>query len=105
MARWLELIPLDELQRRPALRNPRKHDAAGLRASISRHGFVENPVIDERTGRLVVGHGRLTDLAKRFDAGEDIPDGIEVDDEGVWLVPVQRGWSSRSDADAEAMII
>lgn len=105
MARWLELVPLDELEKRHALRNPRLHDKQGLRASISRHGFVEVPTIDERTGRLVAGHGRLSDIADRRDAGEDPPDGVEMADDGTWLVPVLRGWASNSNADAEAYVV
>lgn len=105
MARWLELVTLDELEKRHALRNPRKHDRQGLRASISRHGFVEVPTIDERTGRLVAGHGRLSDIADRRDAGEDPPDGVELADDGTWLVPVLRGWASNSNADAEAYVV
>lgn len=104
MARWLELLPLDELARRQAVRNAKRHDEAGIRASITRHGFVESPTIDERTGRLVAGHGRIHDLMERKDAGEDAPEGIEVGEDGRWMVPVQRGWASRSDADAEALL-
>ncbi|MFI6922508.1 hypothetical protein ACIBIZ_21385 [Nonomuraea spiralis] len=33
------------------------------------------------------------------------PEGILIDDDGTWLVPIVRGWSSRSDADAEAYLI
>jgi hypothetical protein len=105
VARWLELLPLDELLRRPAPRNAKRHDEAGIRASITRHGFVENPTIDERTGRLVAGHGRVADIAARRDAGEDAPDGIDVAEDGSWMIPVQRGWASRSDADAEALVV
>ena len=105
MARWIELVSLDDLLARPAPRNPKEHDLAGIRASVSRHGFVEAPTVDERTGRLVAGHGRLGDLAARRDAGEDPPEGVEVDEDGTWRVPTQRGWASRSEADAEAYVI
>lgn len=105
MARWLELVALDDLLARPAPRNPKNHDEAGIRASVTRHGFVEAPTIDERTGRLVAGHGRLGDLAARKAAGEEPPEGIEVDEGGEWLVPTQRGWASRSDRDAEAYVV
>ncbi|WP_431912916.1 hypothetical protein [Nonomuraea jabiensis] len=36
---------------------------------------------------------------------ESPPEGILVDGNGTWLVPIVRGWSSRSDADAEAYLI
>lgn len=105
MARWLEMVPLDDLLARPAPRNAKRHDEQGIRESITRHGFVENPAIDERTGLLVAGHGRLTDLGVRRSAGEAPPDGVEVADDGTWMVPVQRGWASRSDSDAEAYLV
>jgi hypothetical protein len=105
LARWLELLPLDELLRRPAPRNPKKHLEQGIRESITRHGFVEAPTIDERTGRLVAGHGRLNDLAERHKAGEEPPEGVELSEDGTWMVPVQRGWASRTDQDAEAFVI
>lgn len=33
------------------------------------------------------------------------PEGVLIDDDGTWLPPIVRGWSSRSDADAEAYLI
>lgn len=93
----------------PAARNPKQHDEAGIRASIDRFGLAELALLDERTGRLVAGHGRINDLLQRLDQGADPaspPDGIKVDpDTGEWLVPVVRGWSSRSDAEAEAYLV
>lgn len=100
--RRLELVALDDLE--GALRNPKRHATKALRGSIDRFGYVEPVVVDERTGRLVAGHGRLDDLRARKAAGEAPPAG--VDSEGdAWLVPVLRGWSSRSDAEAEAYLV
>jgi hypothetical protein len=80
--------------------NPKGHDAVRIRGSIERWGFLEQAVLDERTGRLVHGHGRLHQvLALRAD-GQQPPDGVVLDDDGNWLWPVTRGWSSRSDAEA-----
>jgi hypothetical protein len=101
--RWTEYVDLDEILRAP--RNPKNHNAEVIAASMSRFGVVELPAIDERTGRLVAGHGRLDDWETRRDAGEDPPEGVQVDDAGRWMVPVNRGWASRSDADAEAYLI
>lgn len=33
------------------------------------------------------------------------PEGVKIGDDGVWLVPILRGWTSRSDADAEAYLV
>lgn len=41
-----------------------------------------------------------------YAAGQDPPDGIEVDPStGEWLLPVVRGWASRSDPEAEAYLV
>lgn len=102
--RRTEYLPLTEIVRAP--RNPKIHNAEMIANSVSRFGVVEVPAIDERTGRLVAGHGRLDDLQARKAAGEQPPDGVETDPHsGEWLVPVQRGWASRSDADAEAYLV
>lgn len=103
MKRWLEYMPLGAIT--PADRNPKGHDTEGIRASISRFGYVEAITIDERTMKLVSGHGRVADLLARFESSEAPPDGIEVGEDGQWLAPVTRGWASRSDAEAEAFIL
>lgn len=100
--RWIEYLPLDSLK--PAPRNPKLHDS-GIGASVARFGVIEPQVMDERTGRLVSGHGRLDAYKTARDAGEDPPDGVQVNDDGAWLVPVLRGWRSRSKAEAEAALI
>lgn len=101
--RRIEYMPLATIQ--GALRNPKRHDVAGIAASIDRYGVAEVPLIDERTGRLVAGHGRINDLTARQTEGQDPPDGIHLDDAGAWLVPVIHGWASRSDAEAEAYLV
>lgn len=61
--------------------------------------------MDERTGRLVSGHGRLEALLQmRETRPADPPAGVRAE-EGAWLVPVIRGWASRTDAEAEAFLI
>lgn len=102
--RWTEYLPLDSIEH--AARNPKRHHTGLIEASISHHGLVESPTLDERTGRLVAGHGRINDLLRRKADGETPPDGVDIDpDTGDWLVPVQRGWASRSNADADAYLV
>jgi DNA modification methylase len=101
-SRWQVYMPLDEIL--PAARNPRNHDLEWLGKSVDRLGIVDVVTLDERTGRLVSGHGRLDTIAKTREeiaggADKDIPDGVEVLDDGTWTVPVDRGWSSKDDAD------
>lgn len=100
--RRVDYVPISDLV--AADRNPKEHDVAGIGRSISRWGFADAPIMDERTGRLVAGHGRLADLLARQRAQETPPDGIVVES-GAWLVPVQRGWASRSDEEADAFLV
>lgn len=97
--RTLIYTPLDELV--PAERNGKGHDADLIAASVERFGFIDLPVIDERTGRLVAGHGRRAELLRARDAGEKPPDGVVVK-AGKWTVPVVRGWASADDTEADA---
>ena len=100
--RRLEYQRLDDV--RPAPRNPKAHDEAFLDGTIAEYGFTEPVLLDERTGRLVVGHGRLDALKRRKAAGDDPPEGIVVRGDD-WLLPVVRGWSSRDDTHAAGYLI
>jgi hypothetical protein len=101
-ARRVEYIGLGDVARADA--NPKAHDMALLDDSVERWGFTEPLVLDERTGKLVAGHGRLDTLLTRAAAGKEPPDGVEVRD-GQWLVPVIRGWASKDDKEAQAYLI
>jgi hypothetical protein len=101
--RLVEYLDLDGLV--PAARNPKAHAHDPLRASIGRFGFTAPALLDERTGRLVAGHGRTAALAAMRAAGEHPPAGVQVGEHGAWLVPVVRGWASRSDAEADAYLV
>lgn len=103
MKRSIELLEVDALK--PAIRNPKDHDLGELMTSIERFGFVDAVVLDERSGRLVAGHGRVEALQAMKKDGKPVPRGVTVDDDGRWLLPVQRGWSSRDDREAEAFIV
>lgn len=101
--RRIEYVPLDDVQ--PAARNPKQHNLPALARSMERFGYVEPIVIDERTGKLVAGHGRVEELQRRRADGDDAPDGVRVMKNGSWRVPVIRGWASNSDAEAEAYLL
>jgi hypothetical protein len=103
LPRRLEFMPLAQVV--DAARNPKLHDRDGIASSISRHGLGELPLLDERTGRLVAGHGRINDLRDRYQRGQEPPGGIVVDDDCEWKVPVIRGWASTSDDAAAAYLI
>lgn len=102
-ARYTEYQLLDDVQ--AALVNPKRHAGPVIEASIGRHGYIESPTLDERTGRMVGGHGRVAALVALRDRGEPAPDGIDVDDQGRWLVPVGRGWASPNDLEAAAALV
>jgi hypothetical protein len=103
--RYVDYLPLDDIQL--ARRNPKGHDDELIEGSVRNFGLVELPTMDERTGRLVAGHGRLQRLKALRDAGEAPPKrgGVQVSDDGTWSMGVLRGWSSESDEDAEAYLI
>jgi hypothetical protein len=102
--RAVEYVPLDDVK--PADRNPKSHDHELLSRSFRRFGFVEPMIRDDRTGRLVAGHGRLDELRMaRARDRELAPNGVRVDDDGTWLVPVLVGWSSADDVEAQAYIV
>ena len=103
MDRRLEYIDIDTIE--PDPRNPKEHHIGSVMASIDRFGYVAPMIIDERTRRLVAGHGRLESLKARRAAGETPPEGISTDDTGRWLAPIIRGWASRSDQDAAGYLI
>jgi hypothetical protein len=104
-SRRVEYVQLDDV--RPADRNPKTHDHETLRRSFERFGFVEPMIRDDRTGRLVAGHGRLDELRMaRSRDGANPPEGVELADDGVtWLVPVLTGWSSSDDEQAQAYVV
>lgn len=101
--RYVEYLRLDEIKTAP--RNPKAHDEPGITRSIDDFGMGELPLMDERTGRLVAGHGRYITLRQLQGDGRKVPDGIRTDDDGMWLMPVIRGWKSRTDEHAEAYLV
>lgn len=101
--RTIEFKPLADLK--PDPRNPKAHDLETVGASIGRFGMVDPIVQDGRTGYIISGHGRTKVLTAMEEAGENPPEGVKVDAQGRWLVPVATGWSSRTDAEAGAALI
>lgn len=101
--RYITYIPLTDLPPDPA--NPKKHELERIIASIKDHGFISTPVVDERTGLTIDGHGRRSALIEMQVRGEPAPGGLLVDDDGGWLVPVTRGWASANDHQAHAVLI
>jgi len=99
---YVDYLPLSMLRRAP--RNPKGHDLGSLDRSFARFGYVEPIAINEKTGRVMAGHDRLDALEKKQAAHEAPPARIMVEN-GEWLVPVLRGISFESDAEAEAYLL
>jgi DNA modification methylase len=99
----LEYRVLDDLLRWP--RNPKDHDLDQLSKSFERFGYTDPILVDETSGRIVAGHGRLETLQQKMAAGEERPDLIDVDDAGRWLVPVIRGVGFKDALEAEAYLV
>ena len=87
-------LPLSRLARAP--RNPKSHDLDVINDSIKRFGFVNRVVINEKTGRIVAGHGRIDTLQRAKTAGKQPPDRI-FERDGDWFVPVLVGVAFASD--------
>lgn len=98
----IEYMALSDLKRHP--RNPKDHDHGAIQRSIGRFGYVAPVLMDERTGYLVAGHGRVDSLQQMKDSGQQAPARIEVRG-GEWFVPVMRGVEFRSDAEVEAYLV
>ncbi|MEU1592752.1 hypothetical protein ABZ468_07800 [Streptomyces sp. NPDC005708] len=101
--RYIAYVPLTDLA--PAPRNPKRHELELIIDSIAMHGLVEIPVVDERTQQTLHGHGRREALLEMQNRGMRAPGGVAIDEDGGWLVPILRGWSSKNDAEAEALAI
>lgn len=88
----VEYVELGALKKWP--KNAKRHDLDFLGDAFKENGFAELPTIDEGTGKMVAGHGRLEKLEAMKAAGEEAPERIQVK-AGKWLVPVIRGMTFR----------
>jgi hypothetical protein len=95
----IEYMSLSELKKWE--RNPKDHDLGELGRSLTRFGFVMPVLIDERSGTLAAGHGRVDSLLMRQAQGESAPARVRTEG-GEWKVPVIRGISFNSDGEMEA---
>lgn len=98
----IQYLPLADLI--GARSNPKQHSPQ-IGPLINRFGYAAPVLRDDRTGRLVAGHGRVEALRVAYHNGQAPPSGILTAPDGAWLVPVVCGWASRSDEDAAAYLI
>jgi ParB-like chromosome segregation protein Spo0J len=98
----VEYMPLRGMVR--ATRNPKGHDLGEIMRSIKRFGFTSPVMVNERTGSLLAGHGRLDALQRMKARGDAVPMRVR-EDRGEWYIPVIRGVEFESDAEAEAYLV
>lgn len=98
----IEYLPLSELKRAPV--NPKLHATQDIRESFSRFGFVAPIIMDDKTGQLVAGHGRVDSLALDKQEGKKPPERV-IAKNGEWLVPVVRGVSFDDPNEATAYVL
>jgi len=98
----LEYMPLSGMKTAP--RNPKLHNLDSIADSFMRFGFTLPLLINEKTGRMVAGHGRVEALQMMRDSGKPAPARIQVKS-GEWLVPVVRGISFENEKEAEAYLL
>ncbi len=70
-----------------------------------RFNFNDPPTVDEASGRLVEGHGRIEALQRLKKSGGKPPERITLRADGEWLVPIVRGVSFANEAEAEAYLL
>ena len=96
--------PLSEIQE--ADRNVKDHDIGSIHESMNRFGFTSPLLMNEKTGKLVAGHGRIETLKQKKQFNESPPANIQIDEESKeWLVPVIRGVSFKNDEEAQAYLL
>jgi hypothetical protein len=69
--RRLEYLTLTDLVERQTEGNPKDHKLVDIGESFDRWGFTEPGLVDERTGLIVAGHGRLAAAIEAKAAYED----------------------------------
>lgn len=96
------LEPLSTLRRLP--RNPKAHDLGELHQSIARWGYLERIIVNDTTGHMIAGHGRIDALQQRKASGKPAPANIE-EQNGEWLVPTDHVTIAESEEEAAAVAL
>lgn len=102
----MKYTPLDAALNMVWEANPKEHDYGQLIDSIRDRGFHDPPKFDpslnEGRGGLVEGNGRVQALGMMRRAGDDMPRGVILNDEGKWAVPILYGVNFLNEIAAEA---
>lgn len=86
--------------------NAKLHNLDDLIASFKKYGFKSaakwEGKLNKGKGAIVAGNGRVEALRLMFDRGEEVPEGIAVDSNGEWCVPVLFGVEAKNETLARA---
>lgn len=95
------------------IRNPKLHDIGSVIESIRKHGLQELPKFDTELdnvsgekGAIKAGNGRVEALYRMMTGGDhELPRGMAMDKDGVWVMPLLAGVDALSQRLAEAYAI
>ena len=80
-------MTLSELARAFMPGNPKEHNLGGISISYGEYAFLDRIIVNEETGHIVGGNGRVEALLGMKARGEVPPGGIERRG-SEWIVPV-----------------
>src|SRR3989337_550748 len=100
--------PLSKLIKMSLPRNPKDHNLGEIHESIRRFGYLERVIVNEETGHIIAGHGRIEGLERDRQSGLEPPEGIEKggkngDGSYEWLVPSD--WVKVAEGEEEAAAV
>jgi len=107
----LKYIPLTQAMAWQWQQNPKKHDLPKIKAALTRYGFQDPPKFDAAIpsaagdGGIIGGNGRLEALQELCAEKSAPPNGITVDEQGAWLVPILFGNDLANQTEAEAFAV
>lgn len=104
-AEKVRIVPTKLSEITEADRNVKDHDIGAIHESMNRFGFTSPLLMNESTGKLVAGHGRVEALRQKKQFNEDRPANIEESADGDWLVPVIRGVYFANEEEAQAYLL
>jgi len=84
--------------------NPKSHDIKAIQASLERFGFVSPVVLDDESGKIIAGHGRVSALRGMKAKKQDPPARVVVAGKD-WLVPCLVGVAFADAKEAEAYLL
>ena len=98
----IEYWPLSKLLKHP--KNPKTHKLDEIQKSMERFGYISPILIDERSGMIAAGHGRIDTLIQLKAENKPAPTQILVKKD-EWSVPVICGIEFKNEHELEAYLV